>query len=213
MIRVVKSPNAPLSLLNTNDYDGDDVQEQLAKDQYRKCYLCERKRVTDYEIEHLRSEHNYPALRQEWTNLFYGCKYCNGRKSSSYDDILNPTSCNIEEEIIQEIDYGAKKAVFSTHVSETAYQKTVKLLQRIHNGKEGIRIKREEFFFEYLYGAINHFKQMVLDYLLNPTAENALCVSEELGIEKEFLGFKYWIIMKNDILRQRFGGEVKWNKR
>lgn len=52
MIRVKKSHNAPSSLNTTSRYDGEDVKQQLLADQNDKCYLCERKRDTDFEIEH-----------------------------------------------------------------------------------------------------------------------------------------------------------------
>ena len=70
MIRVYKDSNVPSSLTTTTAYDGEDVKKQLLADQHDKCYLCERNRDTDFEIEHHRSEHNYPELRQNWDNLF-----------------------------------------------------------------------------------------------------------------------------------------------
>ena len=51
MIRERKSENVPSSLLTTSQYDGEDVKAQLLEDQHEKCYICERKLGTDFEIE------------------------------------------------------------------------------------------------------------------------------------------------------------------
>ena len=53
------------------DADGSDIEKkQLLADQNDKCYLCERKRDTDFEIEHHKSAHYFPRLVQDWNNCF-----------------------------------------------------------------------------------------------------------------------------------------------
>lgn len=52
MIRERKIGIIPSSLLTTSQYDGEDVKVQLLEDQHKKCYICERKLGTDFEIEH-----------------------------------------------------------------------------------------------------------------------------------------------------------------
>ena len=99
MIRVKKNHDVPSSLTTTSRYDGEDVRKQLLVDQNDKCYLCERKRDTDFEIEHHKSTHNFPDLVQDWNNLYMGCGYCNRKKSDSFDNTLVPKDCNIEDEI------------------------------------------------------------------------------------------------------------------
>ena len=37
-------------------------------------------------------------------------------------------------------------------------------------------------------------------------------VREELSIDKEMLGFKYWIIKKDEVLSQVFANDIIWNK-
>lgn len=77
MIRVHKHDIEPKSLSLTNSYNGQDVCDQLGTDQHNKCYVCERKCITDFEAEHLKSITNYPQLRLTWTNLLLSCNYCN----------------------------------------------------------------------------------------------------------------------------------------
>ena len=136
MIRVFKSGNIPASLLSKKAYDGEDVKQQLLDDQYEKCYICERKRDTDFEIEHLKSKKNNDDLKYNWINLLYACSYCNKKKSDDYDDILNPLSVNIEDEIIQQLSFDGKSAVFTSPKSSDQHTATVKMLNLIF-GKIG----------------------------------------------------------------------------
>lgn len=104
MIRVAKNSAAPLSLSTTSAYDGEDVKIALRNDHFEKCYICERHLVTDFQIEHLKSQKNHPALTQDWNNLFHSCGYCNGKKLNNYDHIIDPATNNVEQQIKQEID-------------------------------------------------------------------------------------------------------------
>lgn len=213
MIRVRKSTNAPASLSTTKQYNGEDVYAQLLEDQHEKCYICERKLVTDYEVEHLKSENNYPELMQEWTNLFLACRYCNGKKSDSFDDNVYPLTADVEEEICQRIDFGKNKAVFTTSVTDVQHDNTVRMLNLFYNGKGGKKLRnlKEERFFNYAKQKVIGFMKIVNDYLVNPTENNRNVVTEELGIDKELLGFKYWIIRDYN-LNEIFKDHIIWNK-
>lgn len=214
MIRVFKSPSAPATLTTAKAYDGEDVKKQLLQDHYDKCYICERARDTDFEIEHHQSKKHYPELLQEWKNLFLSCCYCNKKKLQHYDNILNPLAVNIEEEIEQTIDYTNKKAVFIVSGNNTAsHDETIKLLERVFNGTNKLRKIKEERFFEYFVSVMNRFQVLAGRYLEAPTSQNEKAVRDELGIDKEFLGFKYWIIKSNVQLTKTFGDDIIWNKK
>ena len=149
MIRIKKSLCAPASLSTSKQYDGEDVKEQLMKDQHEKCYICERKLVTDFEIEHFKSASNYPHLIQTWENLFLACGYCNRRKSDSFDNNVNPLTTNVEEEISQRINFLQNKAEFTSSVIDVPHTDTIKLLNILYNGKDRIKprnLKEEKFF-------------------------------------------------------------------
>lgn len=213
MIRVRKNITAPKSLSTTKKYDGEDVLRQLEEDHYKKCYLCERHLTTDFEVEHLLSRENYSDLEQNWENLFWSCGYCNRKKSDKFDDILNPVNENIEEEIQQTINFNDKQVCFKPLKETNEHNKTCLLLTRIHNGRTNkLRTKREENFFEEVLKSINNFERIVCEYLSNPTEGNSSIVKEELQIEKEYLGIKYWIIKSNPQLCEVFGNELVWNK-
>lgn len=212
MIRVFKSPNVPSSLTTTSRYDGEDVKKQLLSDQHDKCYLCERNRDTDFEIEHHKSENNYPKLIQDWENLYMGCGYCNRKKSDSFDNTLLPKDVNIEDEIEQCMDLSNKKAVFALKVDDEQHKETEKLLNRIYNGIKAVRNIKEERFFEQALGVYNRFTDLIKAYQENPNPENEKAIRNELSIDKELLGFKYWIIKKDEVLSQVFANDIIWNK-
>lgn len=212
MIRVSKSDAVPTSLSTSSQYKGEDVVRQLCADQHQKCYLCERTCITDYEVEHWHSKANYPSDRQNWRNLLLACSYCNGKKSNDYDDIVDPTHVNVEKVISQRVDYVKKKAVFTTVATEPAFLKTIELLERIHNGAGNMRKVREERFFERFVSEMNKFNNAILNYLQTPTEAHQAIVEELLGIDQEFLGFKYWMIKDNADLTSTFVDCCVWNK-
>lgn len=212
MIKVYKSLDIPTSLTTTSAYDGEDVKQQLLADQHDKCYICERNRDTDFEIEHHKSQTNYPDLIQNWDNLFMGCGYCNRKKSSAFDNILNPSVCNIEDEIEQRIDYANKKAIFVSNINDDQHNQTIALLNRVFNGTKRCRDTKEERFFEIVLSIINRFQDLICKYLDNPNSETEKAVKDELVIDKELLGFKYWIIREKPALYAVFAQDVKWNK-
>ena len=180
MIQLQKTTTAPASLANKKRYDGEDVKRQLATDQHQKCYICERKQTTDFQIEHLHSQEHYPNERYNWENLFFVCSYCNGRKSSSFDGIANPTKEAIEEKIVQTLNYD--KADFATNDTSEAIQQTIVLLNRIFNGKNSIRKVKEERFFEEFLSKMNNFEKAVNDYLSAPTSETKQVIKELLSL-------------------------------
>lgn len=212
MIRVKKNHDVPSSLTTTSRYDGEDVRKQLLVDQNDKCYLCERKRDTDFEIEHHKSTHNFPDLVQDWNNLYMGCGYCNRKKSDSFDNTLVPKDCNIEDEIEHFIDFANKKAVFLSKINDEQHNETTELLSRIYNGTNKLRTTKEERFFEQTLGIMNRFTDLVIKYQESPTPETEKAVRDELSITKELLGFKYWIIKRDRTLSQVFAADIIWNK-
>ncbi|MBR5982207.1 MAG: HNH endonuclease [Bacteroidales bacterium] len=212
MIRVAKSNKVPESLLKTNSYDGEDVKQQLFHDQHNKCYLCERKVTTDFQIEHFKSQENYPKLRTEWTNLLLSCDYCNQKKGSRYDDILNPLDCNIEDIIEQSLDYSTNKAEFRSEIDSEQVRNTIALLNTIFNGSSMLRKFKEAKFFEEIEGLLNRFVQKVNVYKLSHSLFAEESIRQELSIDEELLGFKYWIIKKDDELSATFANDIVWNK-
>ena len=214
MIREYKHKSAPASLVAQIKYDGPDVLDQLFADQHDKCYVCEMKVKQFYQVEHLKSQEHFEELKFNWTNLLLSDGYCNGKKKENFDDILNPNQVNIEDVIEQRIDFINRTALFVSSDTSIPTQQTIKLLNRIFNGTYSpkLRKKREEEFYKEVEQKFNAFNKIVLDYLTNPNLQTENAVREELAIDKELLGFKYWVIKDTPKLLAVFANDIIWNK-
>ena len=210
---MVKCERVPQSLLKTKRYDGEDTKKQLLKDQNDKCYICERYRETDFTIDHLRSQKSYPELIQDWKNLYLACGYCNGKKKEDFDNILNPSEVNIEDEIQQSIDFRKKKAVFKALVNSAEHDETIKLLERVFNGSKRMRNLKEDRLFNRAMHEVSDFLNDVNEYKKLPSPETEKTVRDELSIKENFLGFKYWVIRNDPLLMQVFSNDIVWNKK
>lgn len=213
MIRIHKHNKAPDSLSRQTTWAGEDVVSQLKADQHGKCYLCERIQITDFQVEHHKSRDNYPELKFDWANLFWSCGYCNGKKSSSFDNILNPVDENIEDLISQSFDFPNAKAIFAnTGLKSEQVDATISFLGRLFNGTTGIRTIREQQFYDYAKSKITSFQDKLLSWLESKSIETEKAIIEELDIKSEFLGFKYWLIKANATLFNTFGKYIVWHK-
>jgi uncharacterized protein (TIGR02646 family) len=212
MIRVFKTEEIPASLQepNCNRYDGQDVQDTLVANQHRKCYLCEQDAGKDFQIEHLKPKAKgyYPELEFKWENLFLACPYCNGRKPNSAL-ILDPSQNNMEEIIAQRLD--GKEICFTSTAQDEATQKTIGLLSRLFNGVNHLRDVKCQQLFKDVEQEISCFFELLVNYKNNRSEENKQALNDSLKIDKEFLGFKYWII-KDFGFYEEFKDFVRWNK-
>lgn len=213
MIRVRKSEQAPAEL-SCNGYKDDAVKRAILNDQDDKCYICERKVATDYQVEHLSSQKNDEDNINEWSNLYISCNYCNDKKKTSFDDISHPDMYNVEEEIKHSFDPMNERVVFSTTSLDPGIVRTVKLLERMFNGtKAPKRVLMENRFYNRFKMNYNHFQGVVHDYLSGKDEEMRPVIEELISVKGEYLAFKYTIIMENETLRKDFGHLVRWNKR
>lgn len=215
MIRVAKSVDIPASLLvaGNTGHNHPDVINQLIDDHKGKCYVCERICDTDYEIEHLKSSTNYPGLKTLWDNLFFSCSYCNRKKQHYFDNLLNPSLHNIEE-TIQCNHLAATKSVSfnSNELDNPQVDETIRFLNRIFNGIGNMRVIREERFYEYFLSRIINFQTVIDKYVSEKTIRHKTILIEELGIEKEFLAFKYHILKQRPDLFEEFEPYMVWNR-
>lgn len=90
MIKVERTPTPPASLAIekrkvSGNYQTEDVVTRLRSDFRDKCYLCERKPVSDINIE--QPHKGNVDLKFDWDNLFYSCSHCNSVKNKEkYDN-------------------------------------------------------------------------------------------------------------------------------
>ena len=209
MIKIRKSQGIPRSLATTKAYDGEDVKRQLLLDQDSKCYLCERLLGTDFEIEHFAGREG--NLINDWNNLLLSCGYCNKKKSNNYNNLLDPLHNNIEEKIQQRLNISTKKVDFYSAENSEEIESLKSLLGSIFNGVGTMRKAKEDVFYKYFISKIDYFNELLLQYINDKTEENRDKVLGELGVDREFLGFKYWIIKDNNV--EEFYDDIVWNKR
>ena len=125
---------------------------------------------------------------------------------------LNPQNVNIEEEIEQRIDFLNKQALFTSVVNDDQHNETIGLLNRLYNGTNKTRKLKEERFIEQTIRNVNRFLGVLVEYKNDPTPENEKVIRDELSIEQECLGFKYWIIKDDLALLKVFANDIIWNK-
>lgn len=212
MIRVRKREQAPAELA-TQGYTDDAVKRAILEDQDDKCYICERKVTTDYQVEHLHSQSNDTASVNEWKNLYIACNYCNDKKKTSFDDIKHPDTYNVEDEITHCVDLENERVSFATTSDDLGVKQTVKLLDRMFNGTNAPkRVLMETRFYNQFKRSYNNFQGVIHDYLSGRQEEMRPVIEALIGLKSEYLAFKYAIIMENDTLRRDFAESVKWNR-
>lgn len=77
-------------------YNTEHVNQALREVFHGKCYICENKEATSYQIEHLIPHRSDRKLKYDWNNLFWVCAHCNNIKSDKYEPILNCTTEPVE---------------------------------------------------------------------------------------------------------------------
>ena len=212
MIRVYKRNEEP-ETLRTRGYKDDKVKRALLEDQHDKCYLCERKLTTDYEVEHLVSQKGDASKMNEWDNLFVACNYCNDRKKENYDEIPLPNSMNFEDVIQQDCDIQSKKMAFTTSLDDVRVNKLISLLEKLYNGKSAIgRNLMEQRFWNQFMTEYGSFLRRLNAYINDPNSDNYQLVAAELHIDSPILGIKYNYIKCHTNCYSIFKNEMKWHK-
>ena len=80
-----------------SSYNTESVNQALREIFYGKCYICENKKATSYQIEHLIPHRGEEKLRYDWQNLFLSCAHCNNIKSDKYEPVLDCTKEPVEK--------------------------------------------------------------------------------------------------------------------
>ncbi len=125
----------------------ENVRVKLKKDFLNKCYICESRGIVS-EIDHFKPWIGENIdLKFEWNNLFYSCGYCNGKKSSVYNnscdnmilDCTNPKE-DVENCLIYKKAKNLKSkfdiSVAKEFENDNKVLKTAEFLNKIYNGNE-----------------------------------------------------------------------------
>lgn len=118
-------------------YNTPEVNSALREMFHGKCYICENKQITSYQIEHLIPHRKNKELIYRWENLFLSCAHCNNTKLGKYEPILDCTKEDIEAIIAfrKKGYFGTEEElVFESRDSREEVQNTIKLLQMVYYG-------------------------------------------------------------------------------
>lgn len=142
MFKVIRSEK-PQTWTNSN-YRDPIVVQQLKKDFFSKCYLCEQTDFGNVNVEHFIPHLNQSEeLRIDWENLYYACSHCNGIKGHRHDELLNccdqshnvDTSISLEAPTVPNGQIVLKNTLENNSILFELTNKTIELLDQCYNNK------------------------------------------------------------------------------
>lgn len=184
-------------------YNTAPVNEALWEMFHGKCYLCENKQTTSFEIEHLHPHHGNVNLKYDWNNLFLVCGHCNNTKLAQYDPILDCTKEHVEDLIAfrKKGYFGTEEELFFEPLnSRTETINTQKLLHRIHYGTTPQKKMESKILRKMIREELSAFKEYVREYqeAEGEDKEDLECLLRlQLKDSSPFAAFKRWLIRDN----------------
>lgn len=189
-------------------YNTENVNEALIEIFHGKCYICEYKNATSFQIEHLIPHKENLDLKYDWNNLFWSCAHCNNIKLDKYDPIIDCTKEDVEKKIAfrKEGYFGtAEKFVFVPLDDEKKTHNTIELLNDAYYGTTPQKKIEAKILRKNLRENISKFKNYVREYL-EATGEDKedleLVIKKELGDNSEFTAFKRWLVRDSENLQE-----------
>lgn len=219
LIKIEKS-NLPdgCTIKHESDYRSEPVFGLICSDCHNKCYICENKRPSSFNVEHVIPVAHDPSLKFEWSNLLFSCTHCNGVKNKYFVPILNCSRIDPEAHISLRVDPIPKCNVEVQRIggegdenSEKEIENTISLLDQIYNGgNTSMRNKECENLREFLVEEVSQFIEKLKDYFSEDSTEckQVRILSEiKKGISRKsaFSAFKRGIIRRNKNLLDIFG--------
>lgn len=184
-------------------YNTEEVNNALKEMFHKKCYICENKEPTSYQIEHLIPHRKNEELKFDWNNLFLSCAHCNNTKNDKYEPILDCSQVDVDKIIAFRKNgyFGTEETLEFEALNEDEVTKnTVNLLYEVYNGStpqkrmEATVIRRE------LREELHKFKECVREYeeAEDEDKDDLLCqLKRELSEKSAFTAFKRWLIRDN----------------
>lgn len=185
-------------------YNTPEVNRALKEIFHGKCYICENKECTSFQIEHLIPHRGDTELKYDWNNLFWACSHCNNTKLGKYDPVIDCTKENVEELIAfrKEGYFGTEeRLVFDLlAVGRKDVQNTKRLLEEVYYGTTPQKKMEAKILRKTLREELSKFKEYVREYqeAEDEDKEDLECLlKRELGDSSPFAAFKRWLIRDN----------------
>lgn len=186
-------------------YNTKNVNIALREVFHSKCYICENKSSTSYQIEHLVPHRENAYLKYSWDNLFFACAHCNGIKSDKYNPIIDCTKVDVEKKIAfrKEGYFGAdERFIFKALDNDIETKNTVELLEAVYYASSTVQKEFESRLLrKHLREDLSRFKNYIREYEELDTKEEKedmeCLIRNELKDSSEFTAFKRWLIRDN----------------
>lgn len=187
-------------------YNTEHVNQALREVFHGKCYICENKEATSYQIEHLIPHRGDKKLKYDWNNLFWVCAHCNNIKSDKYEPILNCTTEPVEHLIaFRKTGYFGtdEKLEFSAVKDDNeAIRNTILLLNDAYYGTTPQKKMEARIIRRTLRKDLSKFKEYVREYQEAENEEEKedieMLLKRELKDSSAFTAFKRWLIWDNE---------------
>ena len=214
MFNVIRPIEVP-ACLDKKVYNHADVVSILKPMFYEKCYLCERDKIQDVEVEHFDPHMKVEAKKFDWNNLFYSCSRCNSLKSSTHKNLLNCADPSVN--VFREISFKLLPALNDEVIVKATSKKpsveetnTVTLLELCYNSENtALRaVSREsliEQMLEYLFSFIQS-RQL----LRNPSTGKSIkndakeVIEAMLDVKHPFSAFWRWQYLNDNFLTSTY---------
>jgi hypothetical protein len=197
---VIEAELAHQKTLASGTYNLNAVITQLDLDFRRKCYICEN-RVTSIRIEHFRPQHLGIDEKFDWFNIFNACEHCNAIKSDNYQQLLDCTSECPDQHIKFDVDPISplgQKIKLTQLATSGIHRDTIDLLNSVYRGTNKRKKIQAEVIVDDLLDELNHFEDLVRDYLLEPNNNDLKDIEYEVSNASKFTSFKRWLIRSNN---------------
>ena len=187
----------------SGSYNTPEVNAALREMFHGKCYICENKQITSYQIEHLVSHRGNADLKYDWNNLFLACAHCNNTKLDIYEPIIDCTKDNVEALIaFRRTGYFGtdEKLLFEKLDDRIEVENTIKLLQEVYYGSTPQKKMESTILRRMLRKELSAFKEYVREYHEAEDEEKEdlkYLLQKELRDSSPFAAFKRWLIRDN----------------
>lgn len=202
-----KAQNAIQSLKRAKEqsssYNTPEVNSALWEIFHGKCYICENKQATSYQIEHLRSHQGNIELKYDWDNIFLSCAHCNNIKLNKYDPILDCTKDNVDQLIaFRKKGYFGIEEELQFQVLHSTKQtiNTKRLLEEVYYGSTPQKKMEAKILRKILRNELSEFKEYVREYLEAEGEDKEdlkYLIKQQLSDASPFAAFKRWLIRDN----------------
>lgn len=197
-------------------YNKPEVLDALKLVFNNKCYICENKKITSYNIEHLKPHKKVNIdLKFDWENLFLVCAHCNNIKLEYFENILDCTKVDVDEMIsfrkLGNFAWEEQIEILALKDSDEI-KSTVNLLNKVYDGTTAMKKMESVNLRSELRNELNDFTNAINEYIDTDGADKEdaeALITRHIKSNSPFAAFKRWIIRDNKEHLSKFLHEGK----